>query len=86
MVSADFSGEQNAVEVFLGLGDGTFKLEHRYQLPGYPNYAIGLALANFNGDGKPDAAVSNWNAGTGQSGEYVEFIFSARVMAALSDQ
>ncbi len=67
MVSADFSGEQNAVEVFLGLGDGTFKLEHRYQLPSYPNYAIGLALADFNGDGKPDAAVSNWNAGTGQS-------------------
>lgn len=40
-----------------GLGDGTFGAAETYVLSGGGS-ATGLALADFNGDGKLDAAVA----------------------------
>jgi hypothetical protein len=67
MISADLSGGQNAVDIFLGRGDGTFGRGRRYRLPSYPNYAVGLVVADFNRDGKLDVAVANSNVGASKS-------------------
>jgi hypothetical protein len=46
------------VGVLLGNGDGTFQMAVNY---GESNgYATSLAVADVNGDGKPDLAVANW--------------------------
>lgn len=48
-------------EIYLGNGDGTFSNTNSYHLgnpPTQPN-SYGIAIADFNGDGKPDIAVSN---------------------------
>jgi hypothetical protein len=52
-------GAAGSVAVFLGNGDGTFQPETDYPAA-TPKSA---AVADFNGDGKPDIAVSNDNAG-----------------------
>ena len=46
----------SSVSVFLGNGDGTFKPVVNYTVGGGP---AGIAIADFNGDGKPDIAVAN---------------------------
>jgi hypothetical protein len=53
----------NIVTILLGNGDGTFT-----PAPGSPvpvgNCPYGVAVADFNGDGKLDLAVANWNDST----------------------
>lgn len=46
-----------AVGVLLGNGDGTFKTAATYSSGG--NYAFSVAIADLNGDGKPDLLVAN---------------------------
>ncbi len=50
------NAQQNNVAVLLGNGDGTFRTPIVHSLPtiGVP---FGVAVADFNGDGKPDVAV-----------------------------
>ncbi|MSP60888.1 MAG: VCBS repeat-containing protein, partial [Myxococcales bacterium] len=54
----DFAGAtgKNAVEFLVGRGDGTF--ETALTLP-LPNGAVGAAVADLNGDGKPDLVVTS---------------------------
>ena len=53
------NGSAIGVDVLLGNGDGTFQPVNRY--PVTSNYAA-VAVADFNGDGKPDVAISNFAA------------------------
>jgi FG-GAP-like repeat len=46
-----------SVGVLLGNGDGTFQTTMSYGSGGY--YATGVAVADVNGDGKPDLLVTN---------------------------
>ena len=45
----------------LGEGDGQFSRPDKFRLPGNP-FPLGIATADFNLDGKPDLAVSNYQA------------------------
>jgi hypothetical protein len=45
------------LSVFLGRGDGSFKAPVLYAAGG--DYTLGLAIADVNGDGKPDLIVAN---------------------------
>lgn len=56
------SGFGNSVSILLGNGDGTFKA--RTDSPAGP-FANWMAAGDFNGDGKPDLAVSNAGGGAG---------------------
>jgi hypothetical protein len=47
-----------SVSVLLGNGDGTFQTAVSYGSGG--NEAFSVAVADVNGDGKPDVVVSNW--------------------------
>jgi hypothetical protein len=47
-----------SVAVLLGNGDGTFKAPVSYSSGGYASESI--AVADVNGDGKPDVVVTNW--------------------------
>jgi len=55
-----------SVSVLLGNGDGTFRAAVTYNSGGY--YADSVAIADVNGDGKPDLVVANLcpNKGCGQ--------------------
>jgi len=72
MKTADFNGDgildiavtsagdyesNGAVSILLGKGDGTFQPAVGY---GFAEYQYGLAIADFNRDGKPDFAVANY--------------------------
>ena len=48
----------NNVSVLLGNGDGTFQTAVSYGTGGYQPYSV--AVADVNGDGKPDLVVANW--------------------------
>jgi len=50
-------GNGGTVGVLLGNGDGTFQKTMRYSSGGH--YAISVAVADVNGDGKPDLVVAN---------------------------
>ncbi|HEY3972358.1 MAG TPA: Ig-like domain repeat protein [Candidatus Sulfotelmatobacter sp.] len=54
---ADSACMNGSVSVLLGNGNGTFQPAVSYSSGGY--LASGLALADFNGDGIPDLAVTN---------------------------
>jgi hypothetical protein len=43
--------------VFLGVGDGSF--EQAIEVVGVGDHPYGVATGDFNGDGKPDVAISN---------------------------
>jgi FG-GAP-like repeat len=51
---------KGSVMVFFGKGDGTFDPPTTYDLPNYP-YSV--AAGDLNGDGHPDLAVAEYNAG-----------------------
>ncbi len=53
-----------AVQAFLGNGDGTFQTPHGSQLGGF--YTLAMAIADFNGDGKPDVVIT-WLGGFTQN-------------------
>ncbi len=60
--------DQDTVAVLFGNGDGTFAAPVTYNLPaGVP---MQVAVADFNGDGKPDIAVI-----TGQTGGFTSNVF-----------
>ena len=49
----------SSVSVLLGKGDGIFQAAVNYDAGAAP---VSLAVADFNGDGKPDLAVANYNS------------------------
>ena len=49
-------GHPGSVSVLLGNGDGTFQAPMNYNLGGYP---VSVAVADVNGDGRPDIIVAN---------------------------
>jgi len=48
-----------SVEVRVGRGDSTFAPPIDYPIPQYNDGGLGLALGDFNGDGRTDVAVTN---------------------------
>jgi Bacterial Ig-like domain (group 3)/FG-GAP-like repeat/Abnormal spindle-like microcephaly-assoc'd, ASPM-SPD-2-Hydin len=48
----------SSVSVLLGNGDGTFQPARSYSSGGY--YSFSVAVADVNGDGKPDLLISNY--------------------------
>ncbi len=54
--------EDGSVGVLLGNGDGTFQATVAYDSGG--GQASAVAVADVNGDGKPDLAVANWDSGS----------------------
>jgi hypothetical protein len=65
------AGSSNAgalVSVLLNQGDGTFAGEHDYPIAAAP---VGLAVGDFNGDGRMDVAVGVTSGGGSSSGVYV---------------
>jgi hypothetical protein len=63
MASSDCgSNSPGEISVFLNNGDGTFQTPATYNSGG--NFAYAIAVADVNGDGKPDLVVSNASSGT----------------------
>jgi hypothetical protein len=60
--ASDINCEDGSVGVLLGNGDGTFQAAIGYDSGGNP--ATAVAVADVNGDGKPDLVLANWNDGT----------------------
>ncbi len=60
LVAADYATTPGVVWVLLGNGDGTFQAPVSYPAGASPH---GVAVADFNGDGKPDIAVANQTGG-----------------------
>jgi hypothetical protein len=53
----------NTYSILFGNGDGTFQAPQIF--PGvYPGFALGVVTADFDGDGKADFAVGNWDNAT----------------------
>jgi hypothetical protein len=59
-VLSDDSYVNGAVGVLLGNGDGTFRTAHIYNTMGWAAQVV--AVADVNGDGKPDVLVANGSA------------------------
>lgn len=51
--------QSGSVTIFIGNGDGTFKSGS--EISGTGSGTIGIAVADFNGDGIPDLAVTNYD-------------------------
>jgi hypothetical protein len=65
----DVNYGHGSVGKLLGNGDGTFQAAVSYDTGGY--YASSVAVADVNGDGKPDLLVDNWGGenNANQSGD-----------------
>ncbi len=57
VTSTTLAGSVGLVSILLGNGDGTFQAQHSY--PTGPDQPGVIALADFNGDGKVDLAITN---------------------------
>jgi hypothetical protein len=63
--------ENGTVAVSMGHGDGTFAATTQLPAGSFPGTYFGLAVADFNGDGKLDIAVSNvGSSGPGKLDSY----------------
>ena len=61
----DQTNDTGTIQVYLGNGDGTFKADVTYTSSNIPNISpISILAGDFNGDGKLDLAVANYNNGT----------------------
>jgi len=60
----------SSLTIFLGKGDGTFQNSFTYQVG---VQATSVAVADFNGDGRPDIAVANYGSGSGNDGSVMVF-------------
>src|SRR5215831_3562399 len=58
-------GDDGGVSILLGNGDGTFRAA--VNIPAGKN-PISIAVADFNGDNRPDLAVINFDGGVGNEG------------------
>jgi hypothetical protein len=57
IVAVNSFGSQAVLSVALGNGDGTFRYPYSFAAPGFiPN---SIAVADFDGDGTPDAAIAS---------------------------
>ena len=56
--------DNSAVQIFNGVGDGTFTLGASYASGGYEDQPAAILSGDFNNDGFPDLAVANFNDGT----------------------
>jgi Bacterial Ig-like domain (group 3)/FG-GAP-like repeat/FG-GAP repeat len=65
LVAANQCGSVGAVGVLLGNGDGTFQTAASYGSGG--TFPTSVAVADVNGDGKPDLLVANCDAGQSSS-------------------
>jgi hypothetical protein len=72
VIAANFGTPTSTIYVLLNKGDGTFKIPFVFSTGGF--IQSGLAIADLNGDGRPDLVTSNWclnpgcSAGKGESG------------------
>jgi hypothetical protein len=57
----DIASTGSELQVFLGIGDGTFQAPINYTVGSAPSF---VAVADFNGDGKLDLAVTNYLSST----------------------
>jgi hypothetical protein len=57
-ISSNIISGENAVAIFFGNGDGTFRDGPNYPLPSNPAYPVGWVVADFNGDGNLDLAIA----------------------------
>jgi hypothetical protein len=75
VATGDFNGDgkldlaltnpsSDTVSVLLGNGDGTFQAAAAYATGNSGDHPIAVSAVDFNGDGKPDLAVTNLNANT----------------------
>jgi Bacterial Ig-like domain (group 3)/FG-GAP-like repeat len=64
LLVADYNNSSGELGVLLGNGDGTFQNVVIYDAG--PFDSLSVAVADLNGDGKPDAVVADWcNCGSG---------------------
>jgi len=60
IVTANYGGGQNGLSVLLNRGDGSFRANDDYETGGgFHGGALFVAIADLNGDGKPDLATKN---------------------------
>jgi len=62
IVAANFGSQytpSTTISVLLGNADGTFQPQQTYVVGGLPTLPAALAVADFNGDGRPDIAVAS---------------------------
>ncbi len=61
---ASGSGSNGYVDVLVGNGDGSFQAPVVYSSGSVSGPADAIAMADVNGDGRPDAVVGNWGVDT----------------------
>jgi FG-GAP-like repeat/Abnormal spindle-like microcephaly-assoc'd, ASPM-SPD-2-Hydin/FG-GAP repeat len=61
VVASDNSSYRYGVSVLLGNGNGTFQDAVFYPVLLLDSFSSGIAVGDFNGDGKPDVAVTNYD-------------------------
>jgi len=61
LVVASFYNSPGGISVLLGNGDGTFAPAVSYPAPGAGAFTNAVAIGDFNGDGHPDIAATNYD-------------------------